>query len=128
VPELAAPWPAAAQGVAEELAPVAAGSSPAAPLQPFGGFTGHFPANFLLAELQRFRDDVAELYRKLDGTVAFEPIEGQLKLRFEVDHLGHVAVSGSAMDTAGTGNRLSFRLMIDQTYLPALIKQLEACT
>jgi hypothetical protein len=91
-----------------------------------GAFTGHFRANFLLAELKHFCADIGELYRRLEGAAFFEPIEGQLKLRLEVDQLGHVAISGSAMDVAGTGNRLTFSLMIDQSYLPALLKQLEA--
>jgi len=91
-----------------------------------GGFTGRFRANFLLAELKRFCADVAQLYRRLEGAAVFEPIEGQLKLRLDVDRLGHVAVSGSAMDVAGTGNRLTFSFIIDQSYLPGLLKQLEA--
>jgi hypothetical protein len=76
--------------------------------------------------LQRFRDQVADLYRKLDGVAVLDTLEGQSNLRPAVNHLGHAAVSGIAVDIAGTGNRLHSSLAIDQTYLPGLLGQLDA--
>jgi hypothetical protein len=89
-----------------------------------GAFRGMFPAAFLTAELESFRDQLAQLYEALSGSARFETLEGQLQLEITGDGLGHIHISGEAQDQAGIGNRLVFKIGIDQTQLQASVQSL----
>jgi hypothetical protein len=89
-----------------------------------GAFRGKFQANFLTSELVDLHAELARLYTQLHGGAAFEPMEGQLNLKFSCDNLGHIHVAGLAMDEAGIGHRLTFSLSFDQTYLAATLQEL----
>jgi hypothetical protein len=91
-----------------------------------GAFHGEFPGDLDVWAFSRFADQVRELHKTLKGTAVFSTYEGQLELALVGDGLGHISVNGEAMDFAGTGNKLVFRLGIDQTQLPALLKDLES--
>ena len=54
------------------------------------------------------------------GQAALLSSEGQLEVEIRGDQLGRMTVVGAAMDVVGTGNRLEFRLTIDQSYIPVL--------
>ena len=82
-----------------------------------GAFKGKYSANFLTSELHGLHNDLERLYQDLKGSVAFEPMEGQLELKFSCNNLGHIHVSGIAMDQAGVGHALHFTLSFDQTDL-----------
>jgi len=86
-----------------------------------GAFRGKFSANFLTSELSSLYTDLQRLYRDLRGQVLFEPLESQLELKFSCNSLGHIVVSGTAMDQAGIGNKLSFSASFDQTHLGELL-------
>ena len=60
------------------------------------------------------------------ATAAFDTLEDQLKLRLAGDRRGHILVRGTAKDRVGTGNELEFGFEIDQSYLPEIMKELEA--
>ncbi|MHB1498853.1 MAG: WapI family immunity protein [Acidimicrobiales bacterium] len=82
------------------------------------------PAGLRVDELARFRKQLQDLYRTLEGEARLESIEDWLNIVATGDGLGHVNVVGSAMDEPGMGNELRFRLQLDQTYLPAIIDSL----
>ncbi|MFK2877180.1 WapI family immunity protein [Rhodanobacter hydrolyticus] len=93
-----------------------------------GGFHGKFPATFFTGDLQSFHSQLASLYQILTGTAKFETLEGQLKLEATGDGLGHIKISGEALDQAGIGNKLIFEIGIDQTQLQTSVQSLAAAT
>ena len=89
-----------------------------------GAFGGKYSASFLASELSQLHQSLECLYRNLKGSVRFESMESQLELQFTCDSLGHIAVLGTAMDQAGIGNKLSFSVSFDQTFLQRLVQEL----
>lgn len=93
-----------------------------------GGFIGHCVANLRTDELQRFRNELAEVYEAVEGEAVLASLENWLALTVQCDRRGQVTVEGEATDRPGIGNRLKFSLpTMDQTFLPPLIEQLAAC-
>lgn len=90
-----------------------------------GGFSGRFRASLRTADFASFRKQLQRLYRKLEGVASFTTLEEQLALSLTGDGKGHITVEGTAIDFAGTGNRLLFEFAIDQTYLPRVIAELQ---
>lgn len=91
-----------------------------------GGFRGRFPAAFDTYGIAEFARQLAKLNETVSGSAKFRSLEGQLELDMECDRLGRIAVSGKAVDVAGTGNRLLFEIEIDQSHLPEILKNLHA--
>src|ERR671930_22682 len=88
-----------------------------------GAWRGGVTANLRAEEFVLFREALEALQGP--GHASFEPMEPWLELNLERDGLGHVTVSGEAIDYLGWGNRVIFKLRdMDQTDLPALIRQL----
>ena len=90
-----------------------------------GAYTADYPSDLDCWAFSRFHDELQSLYQRLVGTATFSTYERQLELTLTGDGLGHMAVAGVAMDSAGTGHRLTFRLQIDQTDLPRLISEVD---
>ena len=90
-----------------------------------GGFRGGFNAAFLTAELNDLCKKLKELYASLKGSKEWETMEGQLKLSFQGNGLGGIELQGDAVDQSGIGNRLSFKLSLDQTQLAQSVSQLD---
>ena len=91
-----------------------------------GSFHGEFRSDLDWWAFANFAKEVRSLHRTLKRTATFTSYERQLALALVGDGLGHVEVQGEAMDQAGTGNKLIFRLHIDQTDLPLLMEELDA--
>lgn len=91
-----------------------------------GKFSGGFPANFDTIAFSEFAKQLAVLHQTISGSAKFTSLEGQLELSLKCDVLGHVAVRGWAMDVAGTGNKLSFDIEIDQTHIAPILNSLNA--
>jgi hypothetical protein len=91
-----------------------------------GGFRGDYSADFNSWAFSDFRSQLEKLHRDVSGAASFTSYEAQLELVLECDVTGHVRLRGEAVDLAGTGNRLVFRLEIDQTYVPEIISSLQA--
>ena len=53
-------------------------------------------------------------------------MEGQLTVALTGNGLGHIEVTGTALDHAGIGNTLAFHFDVDQTYLPGVLGGLDA--
>jgi hypothetical protein len=93
-----------------------------------GAFRGAFGRTIRKEDLERFRHQLVRLYAELSGTAALEVLEGWIALDLVGDGRGHLEAKGQLCDDPVYGNSLEFRLKLDQTYLPALIRQLnEAC-
>lgn len=95
-----------------------------------GRFKGDFRAFLRGEELVRFRAAVGLLYTSLGTAIPskvaeFATLEGQLSIRIVGDGLGHFTAACVALDEPGVGNRLTFTLTFDQTYLPALLRGLD---
>ncbi|MBB2495821.1 WapI family immunity protein [Aquipseudomonas ullengensis] len=89
-----------------------------------GSFKGTFQANFLTSELVDLLQGLRKISAELRGEYNFEPMEGQLVFRASCDSLGHIHVSGKAMDQAGIGHTLGFGFSLDQTFLSATLHEL----
>ena len=91
-----------------------------------GGFHGRASVSIITAELVSFSEQLHVLYERLTGTAEFTTLEGQLSLKLVGDGRGHIRLAGLVLDQAGVGNRLSFTLDFDQTFLPPSISDLNA--
>ena len=90
-----------------------------------GGFTGRVAAGLRAEELRAFRGGLENLYASLEGEARLDSMEDWLLLGCRGDGRGHVEISGSICDAPGVGNRLSFSLSLDQTFLPEIIWSLQ---
>ena len=88
-------------------------------------FEGTLDGSVRIDEIARFRNQVVDLYRMLNGVAAFETLEKWFWIRMIGDERGHVRLTGHMSDDPVDGNILSFRLILDQTFLPSLMKQLQ---
>ncbi len=89
------------------------------------GFRAKFEASFLTMEFPPFRDALGAVWKDLRGEAHFTTIEEQVSLTVRGDGVGHISVRGELQDLAGMGNRLTFQLEIDQTFLGATLRQLD---
>jgi hypothetical protein len=90
-----------------------------------GAFRGCIHAMLRTEELVRFRDELRPLYERLSGRATFDATEGWLRIDIEGDAQGHFRAACEAIDMPGTGNRLVFGIALDQTELPAIIRELD---
>jgi hypothetical protein len=93
-----------------------------------GGFRGRVDADLRAEELVAFRDQLRAVYESLSGRAEFHTMEGWLGLQVLADKTGHLRVTGDLLDEPGIGNRLSFSLDLDQTYLPNVLSALDEIT
>ena len=91
-----------------------------------GGFSGRVRAAILTGELVAFAEQLRRLHEQLTGSAEFTTMEGQLSLMLACDIRGHITLQGEVLDRAGIGNRLSFHLDLDQSFLPQSIHELDA--
>src|SRR5947208_1811455 len=91
-----------------------------------GGFSGRAGAAIVTDELVRFAEQLHRLYDELTGSAEFRTLEGQLSLTLSCDTRGHIALRGEVLDQAGIGNRLSFHLDLDRSFLQQSIRELDA--
>jgi hypothetical protein len=75
--------------------------------------------------LRQFRDQLAALYRTLNGEARLSPAYENLWLSLEGDGLGHITVQVDARAGACMEMKLSFSFVIDQTQLPEVIARVE---
>ncbi len=91
-----------------------------------GGFRGSADGVLRSEDFVRFLPRLERLYQRLDGVALFDTLDGWLDLQFIGDGRGHIEVRGQLCDRPMDGNTLEFRLAIDQTFLPPLIRQVRA--
>ena len=90
-----------------------------------GGLSGDVEIYMCLSDIIRFKEQLEPVYRNLSGAAEFTTIEGQLSIRIEVNHLGHVRATGYLLDDVTTSNRLSFDIQYDQTMLRRTISEID---
>jgi len=90
-----------------------------------GDFFGETDLMLTLADITQFRDQTVTLHRELKGCAEFTTIEGQVDFKIETDGLGHMEVNGSLRDDISFGNRLTFLIKFDQTYLERTIFEID---
>ena len=90
-----------------------------------GGFHGEVSLTITLSDMVRFAQQLRSLYESLKVGAEFRTIEDQLYIKLATDRLGHIAGTGHLMDQAGTGNRLEFRLELDQSFLRSTLTELD---
>ena len=89
-----------------------------------GPFSGVVSAYLMTADFPRFRRELEELHRTLDGVATFSTIETQLGIECTGNGLGGIRVSGFVWDKPNDGNELKFEFETDQTFLPQIISQI----
>jgi hypothetical protein len=90
-----------------------------------GRFRGKYTSYFDTQAFLSFSKQLEIMHKTVSGSAKFTSLEGQLELALECDALGHVSVTGQAMDQAGIGNKLVFEFDIDQTHLPEILGSLK---
>ncbi|MDY6791816.1 MAG: hypothetical protein SWH54_11180 [Thermodesulfobacteriota bacterium] len=90
-----------------------------------GGFRGDASLMLTLTDLIRFQQELHSLYRDLKGEAELTTVEDQVSLKLSTDGLGNISATGHLMDQAGVGNRLTFTLNLDQTFLKETISELD---
>lgn len=81
-----------------------------------GSFRACYRADFNSWAFSNFRTQLAAIHQTVSGSAVFTSYEEQLELTLVCDPRGHIELRGEARDVAGTGNRLTFQLNLDQTY------------
>jgi hypothetical protein len=90
-----------------------------------GSFSGLFDALLVTCDFPLFRRQLEKLYESLVGSATFDTIEGQLRIQCTGNGRGGITIDGMAQDRVGDGNELQFRFEIDQTFLRAIIKDIQ---
>ncbi len=91
-----------------------------------GRFDGAIDCCLRTEEFPGFAEELRRVYASLQGSAEFTTMEGQLRLRLVGDGLGHYDVAGALRDAPGSGNRLEWQLVIDQTQVREMVRQVEA--
>jgi len=89
-----------------------------------GGFRGDCHVMLTFTDLIRFQQELHVLYRDLKGQATLKTVEDLISLKLTIDGLGNIEAVGHLMEPAA-GNRLSFTLSLDQTFLKQTISELD---
>jgi hypothetical protein len=90
------------------------------------GFVADVSAFFDKEDFVNFYGELQRLDRTLSGTAKLEPLDQQVSLALTVDARGHLKLEGHVWSRAACGNKLSYSLEVDQTYLKEPLQQLHA--
>lgn len=88
------------------------------------GWSGAFRWDCYQDELQRFADELDELYRTLSGRAELNPLEPNLELTAIGDGKGHIMIRGKAIAHLESDTHLVFGFGLDQTDIPPIVKSL----
>ena len=89
-------------------------------------FQAEFTETVHLRELIGLREELAEMHARLDGRVEWKAMDGFLELVAVMDKLGHIRWDVELTYHVEEGSRLSMEIHNDQTYLPAILSQIDA--
>jgi hypothetical protein len=87
-----------------------------------GGYAGLGVIYITTSQVNNFYKQLVEGYKSLSGSAILNDYEDRLAISAEFDGIGHLDVSGRLEDT---GNKLTFKFVTDQTYIPELLKELK---
>ncbi len=89
-----------------------------------GGFHGKTDLYLTVTDINKFKKEIDTLYDKLEGIAELNTIESQIQLKLEGDGSGQMKLTGYLKDDASFGNKLSFEIGFDQTFLKSSISEL----
>lgn len=92
-----------------------------------GGFSGTLYGQVRTTELVAFQKELLTLYETLSGTAEFSTIENWIFIRAIGNGRGHLLWDCMVSDQVGGayGNILNFKLQLDQTFIPDILRSLE---
>jgi len=90
-----------------------------------GGFFGKANINLTLSDIITFQKDIEGLYRDLSGTAQFKTIENQVGFTVEAARGGQMTFVGFVKDDVSFGNKLTFEMELDQTFLKRTISEVD---
>jgi hypothetical protein len=91
-----------------------------------GAFGARYRAPFQLGALEEFRAQVQRLYEELTGEAALTAADGWLRVYVTGTGRGSFVVRGEAQDHPERGNKLTFRLYFDQSFIPGIVENVDA--
>lgn len=89
-------------------------------------FSGNIRAWLDVEDIVSFTAQLRTLYETLKGEAKLSPLDAQFTLKFVGTAGGHINMTGVAWSEATYGNKLSFFLDLDQTFLPTPLQALES--
>ena len=89
-------------------------------------FTGQFQAHYASNDFAYLRDGLTRLNKKVFATFVFEPLEGQVRLKFVGSERGSISVECWAQESIdGRYCTIEWQIEIDQSYLPPILRDLD---
>lgn len=91
--------------------------------------SGHFACRsfpFYFDDLERFCRDLPGLYRDLRGKTRLSHTYEHDFVEIEMGGQGHVTIRGEIAESGGQAQRLVFSSVVDQSYLPSMVRSAEA--
>ncbi|MBM7569938.1 hypothetical protein [Aquibacillus albus] len=92
------------------------------------GYNVNFNASLRTDDIRDFVNDLKLMSRNLSGKAILKNLDSFIHFEGEMDKLGHIEWSGETCYPAGSGAVLTFEFVSNQSYLDALIKELEDIT
>jgi hypothetical protein len=94
----------------------------------FGHFSADVSPYFLRFALVQFRDELKRLHETLEGEASFQDLEDAVSIRVVPTGHGHMEVRGEVrgFNEGMQSIRLKFTLLIDQTFIPRVLQELNA--
>ncbi len=89
-----------------------------------GGFEGHVNGTLRAEDFVILRDELQQVHKTLSGEAVLETMEMWLQIRIKGNGKGQLDVNCEVRDRSD-GNRLLFKLDLDQTRLPRIIGALD---
>ena len=90
-----------------------------------GPFRGSIDAVAYENPFPGFRRKLIRFYETLSGEVGLGSCYGNFSMTMKSDRLGHIAVEVLAIADHVRGIKLTFRIDLDQTHLPPIIKAID---
>lgn len=90
-----------------------------------GAFRGQFFCDLMTIDFELFKRELKKIYDSLKGCAEFKTPEAQIYIQIKGDGLGHFTVDCDVIDQVGVGNSLSLEMALDQTQIPAFVRQLD---
>lgn len=91
-----------------------------------GGFQGALNIDLWISDFTLFKNELEQLYQKLEGTAHFENIEDNIIIHLTGNGRGHINVSAILKDFDGRHeNSLEINFEIDQSFIPKLVADIQ---
>ena len=90
------------------------------------GSQGEFEALLEMQGLRRFREQIARLHRDLSGEIEWSVAGAYLEITAQMGTRGEIDWEISLQYPGKSGDFIQFRLWNDQSYLSALLRQIDA--